>query len=230
MSGYESPALKNQRRGYLICFSGIDGSGKTVHSISTYQDLQKSGRKCRYLWFGTPYLISFPFMALCRFLNLTSRYQVTDRLAVSEHQYYKNKTVAFLWPWVQFLDLFIYTFFDVRLPMWVKTSIVCDRFVHDILVEVMADVDDALLPKKRVGKLILNLKPKGTITFFLDVNVKDAYRRRPDVPNLRYLTRRMGFHRLIRAIRGADVTVVDANQPFIRVQDRIKAKLNRQAD
>jgi thymidylate kinase len=222
----ENAKHSNKHAG-LICFSGIDGSGKTAHSLRTYQDLQKSGRKCRYLWFGTPYFISYPFMALCRFLNLTSRYQVSNKLVVSEHQYYKNKPVAFLWPWIQFLDLSVYTFFEVRLPIWAKSSIVCDRFIHDILVELMADVNDALLLKKPVGRLILKLKPKGTTTFFLDVNVKDAFQRRPDVPNLRYLTRRMNYHRLIRAIADADVTVVDANQPFITVQEEIAADLNR---
>jgi thymidylate kinase len=214
----------------LICFSGIDGSGKTVHALRTLQDLNKSDRKWRYLWFGTPYFISFPFMALCRFLNLTSRYQVTDKLIVSEHQYYRNKTIALLWPWIQFVDLLTYTFFEVWLPIWAKTSIVCDRFVHDTLIDVMADVDDELLPKKPVGKLILRLRPKNTITFFLDVNVKDAYQRRPDVPNLRYLTRRMNLHNAIRAILNEEVTVVNADQPFIRVQERIMAELNRARD
>lgn len=196
----------------MVCLIGIDGSGKTAHAQSILLDLQKSGVKCKYVWFGNAYFLSYPFMAFCRVLSLTDTHRVANEATCSEHQYYKNKAVALLWPWVQVMDLVFFTILRVYLPLWRNFTVVCDRFVQDILVEIMADVDDNQLHKKLVGLPILRLKPRSAMVFLLDVNEAIALRRKHDVPNLRYLTRRRNNYRLIS--RDLKIPIVRAQGSF----------------
>jgi len=80
------------------------------------------------------------------------------------------RPVALTWPWVQFIDPMFFTILRVYLPPWRNFTIVCDRFVHDILVEIMANVNDNQLHEKLVGLSILRLRPKSAMVFLLDAN------------------------------------------------------------
>jgi thymidylate kinase len=205
----------------MVCFSGIDGSGKTAHAKETVSELQRSGRKCRYLWFGTPYFLSYPFMAFCRFLNLTRRHYLSDGISVSEHQYYRNRVVAWLWPWIQYLDLSLFVLLRVYVPLWRDFAVVCDRFVHDTLVEIMADVNDNALFEKFVGGLILNLTPRYAKVFFLDIDEHRAFERRNDVPNLGYLTRRRNCYNLIGIHKNMNISIINGKRSFDQVHQEV---------
>jgi thymidylate kinase len=207
----------------VICLIGIDGSGKTTHARKIISHLQKSGEKCRYLWFGTPYFLSYPFMVICRILGLTETHRLPNEMTCSEHQYYRNKPVALIWPWVQFLDLALFVFLQVYVSLLFEYTVVCDRFVYDILVEIMADVNDNKLHHKLIGRLILRLKPRSAVVFLMDVDEMTAFRRRYDVPNLRYLTRRRNDFRLIAEHQ--NIPIINANQPFFLVHKEITQQL-----
>jgi hypothetical protein len=158
-------------------------------------------------------------MVICRVLGLTESHRLANRETCSEHQYYRNKAVASVWPWVQLLDLAFLVFFQVYVLLLLEFTVVCDRFVYDALVEIMADVDDHKLYKKLVGRLILGLKPRSAKVSFIDVNEMTAFRRKGDVPNLKFLTRRRNDFRLIAEYQS--IPIINANQPFFLVHKEI---------
>ncbi|MGA3192910.1 MAG: hypothetical protein ABSD73_10435 [Candidatus Bathyarchaeia archaeon] len=203
----------------LICLSGIDGSGKTTHALEIVSCLQKSGKKCRYVWFGAPYFLSYPFMVICRMLGLTETRYLSNRLIFSEHQYHRNRPVALVWPWIQLMDLALFVFMQVYMSLLFGFAVVCDRFIYDILVEIMVDVDDEELHHKRIGQLILHLKPRSAIVFLIDVDEMTAFERKCDVPDLKYLTRRRNDFRLIA--ESQNIPILNANQPFFLVHKEI---------
>jgi thymidylate kinase len=145
-------------------------------------------------------------------------------MSCSEHRYYKNKPIALIWPWIQLSDLIVFVGLRVYVPLWRGFTVVCDRFVHDILVEIMADVSDNKLYDKLVGRLILGLKPRSAAVFLLDVDEKTSLRRKQDIPNLTYLTRRRNSYQLITHHLG--VPIVDAEQPFICVHKHLVEQIN----
>jgi len=208
----------------VICLIGIDGSGKTTHARKIISHLQQSGDKCRYVWFGTPYFLSYPFMIICRTLGLTEIHRLPNKVICSEHQYYRNKPVALIWPWIQFLDLALFVFLQVYVSLLLEFTVVCDRFVYDILVEIMADINDTKLYEKLVGRLILRLKPRSTVVFFLDVNEKTALIRKQDIPNVRYLTCRRNNYCLIS--RDLNILTADAERPFNCVQKHLVGQID----
>lgn len=211
------------QRAKTICLIGIDGSGKTIHARKIISHLQKSGEKCRYVWFGTPYFFSYPFMVICRMLGLTETHRLPNEVTCSEHQYHRNGPIALIWPWVQFLDLAIFVTLRVYIWLWQGFTVVCDRFIYDALVELMADTGDERLHEKLVGRLILKLKPKLNMVFLLDVDETVAFRRKLDLPNLSYLVRRRRNYYLIA--NHLHIPIINAERPFYLVHKEIIKQL-----
>jgi thymidylate kinase len=180
-----------------ICLVGGDGTGKTAHATKIIEELRVKGKNCRYAWFGQPYLLSYPFMFLCNKLGYTKNHTLPNRIVCQEHQYYKNKALASVWPWIQLFDLSVLVLFRVCVPVWRGTTVVCDRFVHDALVELTTDVGDKELYRKRIGRLILALKPSFVFIIRLNVNAQTAFARRNDVPDERFLRVRRDNYQII---------------------------------
>lgn len=197
----------------------MDGTGKTTHSRGLIDHLRMSGIKCRYVWFGNAYFFSYPFMIICRILGLTNIYHVANGLSVSEHQYYKNKTISQMWPWVQFLDAVIFVNLRVKLLLLRGFTIVCDRFIPDILVELMIDVNNDKLYEELVGRLMLRLMPRSSLVIMLCVDEKTSWQRKDDVPELRYLSRRKKKYQLIG--HSMRIPIVSAEGPIASVQGRL---------
>ena len=216
------------QRNSAICLIGIDGSGKTTHALRIVSNLQQSGAKSKYVWFGTPYFLSYPFMVICRVLGLTETHHLQNGLTVSEHRYYLNKPVALIFPWIQFLDLSVFVFSRVYLAIFLGFTVVCDRFVHDTLSELMADVNDDALDRRIIGRLILGLKPRRASVFLLDVDEVTALRRRPDVPSLKYLAQRR--KNLLTISKHADVQVINANDGFSSIHERLTNSSGRNCE
>lgn len=202
----------------MICLIGIDGSGKTAHAFKIIVDLQKNGEKCKYVWFGSSYFFSYLCMAFGRLLGFT-RLSRTSSLIIPEHEYYRNRPLALMWPWIQLVDLTILIPFRVYIPLWRGYRLVCDRFIPDILVEIMTDIRDKKLYDKLVGRLILKTVPRFAKTILLDVDESIASRRKLDIPSLKYLAYRRSNYISLSDLLG--IPVIDARQSFMTVHGRI---------
>jgi len=184
----------------MICMVGIDGSGKTTQALVLLTHLKRRKMRCKYVWLRRPYFLSLPFMVFCRILGLTVIQHASNGKTFSEHRYYKNRVVTMIWPWLQLIDLIFMITLRVYLPLWIGFFLVCDRFIHDLVVDVMSDVHQDDLHKKFVGRLALKLTPKSAIVFLFDVEEPCiAFRRKTDLPNLMYLATRRRLYHLIAA-------------------------------
>jgi thymidylate kinase len=203
----------------VVCLVGGDGTGKTAHAKKIVTDLNKSGAKCRYVWFGQPYLLSYPFMFFCNKLGYTQNHVLPNKIVCQEHQYYRNRALTLVWPWIQLFDLAVLVLSRVYLPVWRGTTVVCDRFIYDTLVELMADTDDRELYRKTAGKLILSLKPAFALIIRLNVKAQMAFERKNDVPDVRFLRVRRDNYEIIG--RQFKIKTINAEQPFDFVHHEI---------
>jgi len=217
----KAPKEKNR----VICIIGMDGSGKTTHSRRLVDYLRESGIKCKYIWFGTASFLSYPFMIICRMLGFTRIHNLPNGLAIPEHQYYRNRPISSIWPWIQFLDAFTLVNLRVKVPLWRGFTIVCDRFVPDILVDLMTDVNDNRLYEKLIGRLMLRLTPRHSLFVSLRVSEKTAWTRKDDIPGLMYLSRRKeGYHLLTNHLR---TQVIDTEESIFSVQQRLTSLVDK---
>jgi thymidylate kinase len=206
-------------RRYGVCLIGVDGTGKTAHSMALVAHLRRSGIKCTYMWFGFAYFFSWPFMVFCRILGYTKIHHLAGGISVSERKYYKNKAISKIWPCIQLIDTLILSILRLTSLRWRDLTVVCDRFIPDIIVDLMADVDDDKIYKKRIGQYMFRLIPKPLFTICLDVTEETAQKRKKDIPGLEYLTRRRRLYHLVSSELG--IPVVNAEEPFPSVQRRL---------
>lgn len=200
----------------LICIVGIDGSGKTAHARKLLFQMKRSGKKCKYIWFREPYFFSFPLMYLCRTLHFTKRIPLPNKRSQSEHVY-NIDPIALVWPWVRFIDLIVWSVWQVYVPIWLGFDVLCDRFIHDVLVDTMIDIDDLKLHKARVGQLMLKLVPSFSTIVMFDINERIASERKNDIPHLEYLvSRRRLYHELSSFL---NIPIINTDKPFNSVHE-----------
>lgn len=195
----------------LICIIGIDGSGKTAHAKKLLSELKKSGRKCKYVWSREPYFFSFPLMYFYCILHFTKTVCVPDKQIQSEHKY-NVKPVALVWPWVRLVDLIIWIIWQVYIPIWRGSVVICDRFIHDILVDTMIDINNLRLYNALVGQLILKLIPSFSMVVMLDISEATASQRKNDITHLEYLVvRRRLYHEIAFYLK---IPIINTDKPF----------------
>jgi thymidylate kinase len=61
------------------------------------------------------------------------------------------------------------------------TSIVCDRFVYDTLIDLSVATKDHEIYKKPVGKLFLKLIPKNALFIMLNLDKTTIFSRRSEL-------------------------------------------------
>lgn len=167
----------------FLCITGIDGVGKTTHVNLILEHLRGKGIKCQYKWLRFHYLFSLPLLVFCRVVGYTRVSTLGDSQKCSYHEFYKSRFVSSVYPWILFVDTFLFTTIKVYIPMFFGISIVCDRFVYDTLIDVAVATKDHEIYKKTVGKLFLKLIPKNAHLVMLSLDKSTIFLRRPELKN-----------------------------------------------
>jgi thymidylate kinase len=96
--------------------------------------------------------------------------------------------------------------------------ILCDRFVLDTIVDLIHDTGDDRFLKAFLGKFLVALSRQSN-TMVLDVNEREAFNRKRDIPSINYVIARRGTYlRLAKAMR---LTIIDAGKEPDEVHKRI---------
>ena len=108
----------------------------------------------------------------------------------AERRFYLNEALARVWPWLFAIDTFINFIFRIKFRKILGYVILCDRFIPDVLVDLMCETRDFQLPRRVVGRMLLSLVPGDSKLVIVDVREKTAYTRKNDIPSLVYLKER----------------------------------------
>ncbi len=185
------------KNGRLICLIGIDGTGKSTHITKLIDMLSKNDINCRHVRCGAHvrfatgiiYIIS-RFFGLDKNYNCEGRYIHTPQFP----EVFKNKVLLLIWPYAVLIDMFILISIRIKFPLLFNSFVFSDRYVHDVLVESMVAMRDFELYKRKPGTFLLNfVKPYKVI--LLDLDEKDAFDRKNDIPDMDYLTARRNLYR-----------------------------------
>lgn len=168
-------------RTMFICITGIDGVGKTTHVNLIIEYLRGKGIKCQYKWLRFHHLFSLPLLAFCRVVGYTRASTLENYQKCSYHEFYKSRFISSVYPWILFVDTFLFTTIKVYIPMFFGISIVSDRFIYDTLIDVAVATRDHKIYKKTVGKLFLKLIPKNAHFVMLALDKSIILSRRPEL-------------------------------------------------
>lgn len=204
----------------FIYICGIDGSGKTTQINLISKHLCVRQLRYKYVWLRWAAFISYPFLAFCRLLKYT-QWKIIRRSNIKypEHAFYKNRAIVKVWTWLFSIDIFLYSILRVKIPIKIGYHVLCDRFVLDAVVDLIIETKNIRLLRDLAGRLLLALIPKQSIVIMLDIDEKEAFKRKKDIPSINYLRKRRELYLMLADI--LKIPIVDGRQNAERVHKEI---------
>lgn len=214
-------------KAFLICFTGIDGTGKTTLSKELVKSLKRGGVKCKYVYGRLNPFILKPFILVGEWVFLRekdmfrnySEYSNTKRRAIEKYSFLSR-----IYQQILLLDYVIQIFFRVKLPLIFGKNIICDRYVYDtVITDLSVDMNYS---KDKVINMLNNLLrffPKPNMTFLIDVPEEMAYKRKNDTPSIEYLKeRRMVYLDVGKEYR---MVILDGSKKLEELQREIEERV-----
>ncbi len=191
-----------RQRFIYIC--GCDGTGKTTQAKILLAKVKRQGAKTRHLWLRFPFLFSVPLLAYARLAGW-SWFEQTEGTRHGYWNFARSLILRRVFPWVLLLDAAVAAVRRVYIPLWLGHSVICERFVLDMLVDLAVACDQRQIHKRLPGTLFLRLIPRRSTVIVLDLDAKSIRARRPDLEYDRRLEERLLLFRQLAADLGLPV-------------------------
>jgi len=207
----------------FVCFTGVDGSGKTTHAKRISGYLGRKHFDCTYVWGASRPILSYSFFALTRALGYwkhTKKNAYTDPLEFAPQVI--RRRLAIFWRFLLFIDYQIKTTFAIRFPLFLGKAVVCDRYFYDLLMELELSKTNSA----RFTFLLSESLPKPIVTFFMVISDELAINRR-DFPQSFFSRRNrvlIDFSRIFNFVIIDSSKTIEENQEIIRqvVAERLR--------
>jgi len=174
----------------LICFFGVDGSGKSTLSSYLYEELKRREMDVSYTWWfegDNTWLRRF-LRKFVKNVQTTSdspgskNATLNENLEMSESNKYLVKIFKNTFPWLVFVDYFKFTILNLTIPMKFKSKkvMIFDRFYLDTVFAIYKEFN---LSKNTFFKVIgIYKRLIGTpdIIFIIHVKPETALSRKKD--------------------------------------------------
>lgn len=146
----------------VIYLMGIDGSGKTTVVEWLERTLKEEGYEVCTYWLRFNHSLSKPLLAFCRLVGLT-RYEHIEEIRVGYHEFYRSRSISWLYVFFQYLDALRVMQFKVKPSLRKRnTVVILDRYVYDIIVDLEIDTGIKNLDCSFWGRALIRLLPKNT--------------------------------------------------------------------
>lgn len=202
----------------IICFTGIDGSGKTVQARALVARLNAAGHPAVYAWTGGRSYVTRPLIWLAKRLLRAPKpaspapEAATDKGAQyrsylsSTRRLFKHKFVAGLWRQISLIEHTGEILVAVLPHVLRGRIVVCDRYIHDSTIgtAVLAGVPATELPQL-LRLPALYPVPRPAQWFLIDVPAEVAFCRRDDVVDVAFLEKRIPLYHAAAQALGMDV-------------------------
>lgn len=204
--------------GMLVCFSGIDGSGKTTQAELLVEEFEKQGVDAGHVWARWRPSVSYLLMGV---LYVTLGWRRKD--------YSKSAVLRRIWGYFLLADQMLF-FARYIYPKLRRGGVVCvDRYVVDQLVEMRYDG----LFNERAARLIEAMLPTPDVTFVMDVPPDVALDRKDDTQEMldrlgidedarSYLSERRRL--FLEVAEASDADVVDTTRSLEETQEEIRER------
>lgn len=201
------------RKRIIVCFAGMDGTGKTSHATKIVERFKDMGVPCQYVWYGWTVRVSYPLMALIYLI--TGGYRRKD--------YHKNKVLRRIWNYVIIIDFLYLYLAKIKIPHLIGKNVVCDRYVYAWMADLMYDG----LYSENATKILLKLIAKPDLVFMLDVpedvsdlrkdDTKDAVNIKDSHNAIDYLS----IHRknYLNIAKSLNIPVIDTTKEFMELNE-----------
>lgn len=182
----------------FIYITGCDGTGKTTQTRFLLEQFRSQGINVKHIWLRFPFLFSLPLLFYARLRRL-SWYERHRTVIHGYWDFQSSWIMRNIFPWVLLLDASILALVKVFVPLWKGETIICERFVFDILVDLSIAFNDHYFIDKVAGRFFVKLLPKNPIVVILTLDYKSLQKRRFDLIYDHRLKERLQAYEILAA-------------------------------
>jgi thymidylate kinase len=164
----------------LITFTGIDGSGKSTISKALVEKMKTRNIDARYLWWFEAENSLFR-----RFLRISSGTKMKKK-AIEKKKLPESSFIKTLYQYMILLDYQRQTIFKVWMPSMLGKTIVCDRYIYDIVVSFAMEFGYSRKRAKDMLSFLRSISPVPDIEFYVDIPPEVALSRKKDIISLEH--------------------------------------------
>lgn len=180
-----------KKRLRFVCFTGIDGSGKTTLAKKLTSFLKEKNLPAIYVYGRFKLIFTKPMVLFANKLFLKN-HDISRNYTVYVNKkkalFRKHKIGAIFYLYALLADYLLQLLIKVVVPLLMGKIVVCDRYIYDtIITDIAVDMN---LSRGQVISLIdkcFLFFPKPSITFIVDVPEHVAQSRKNDIPCMEYL-------------------------------------------
>ncbi len=212
------------KKGFLICFTGLDGTGKTTLSKRLTKFLGTQGIKCSYVYARLKPFISRPFIVIGEIVFLRKKNIFENYIEYSNIKKNAIKKYSFLsaiYQQILILDYILQIFLKINIPLILGRNIVCDRYIYDtVITDISVDMNYS---KGKVIKTLYKLFylcPKPDIIFLVDIPENIAFARKNDIPSIMYLKDRRDAYLIVG--KEFNVSILDGTKSLNMLDSMIQ--------
>lgn len=210
------------KRREFIYLTGCDGTGKTTQVQLLQKEMQAKAVKTRQVWLRFPFFFSALLLVYAR-LRGYSRQEVVDGTRHGYWDFRHSWLMKHAFPYVMLLDAALAAGWMIYLPLWRGETVLCERFVLDMLVDLGVAYGEPHFYARWPGSLYLRLLPAGARLFILDLDLESLRLRRADLHGDRKLRERLEAFRILA--EGLHLHTISSAPPAIEVNRQIMAAL-----
>lgn len=182
--------------GDFVYVTGCDGTGKSTQARLLLEHYHNQATPVRHLWLRFPFFLTMPLLAYARLRGL-SWYEERNGVRQGYWDFRRSRLLRLLLPWLLLIDASVAALVKVFWPLWRGETIVCERFVFDMLVDLALAFDEPNFHRKTPGRFFLRLLPRQAHCAILYLDVETLRARRSDLELDRLLSARLdAFQRL----------------------------------
>ena len=169
----------------VVCFTGLDGSGKTSHVLALMAELRKRGIPSKHVWCRWFPGLADPF-----------HFVIRKTLGYTAEKYKFCKPLKIIYQCLIFWDYSISIIFKIRIPAMLSNCVLLiDRYIYDTLADLdFIQFNVSIFFKK----LLIMMNPRPNITFLIDVPPQVASSRKNEIQLIEAKRYRKIYHDLAK--------------------------------
>jgi len=210
-------------KGILIVFTGIDGSGKTTLAKNLTLTLRKNNINAKYVYNTYRPLLLLPAISLARITLLRGKHMYNNPEGKRAQKIIRNRAVSNLYMYLVIFDYCFQTFFKVKIPLMFGKILICDRYVYDLVINFVAELDLSVKEMKKLLAKLFYVLPKPDMVFLVDVNEEVAYKRKSDIPSKEFLAIRRSIY--LSIANQYEMEVLDGTKMLEKLQKDLKGAI-----
>ena len=179
-------------RTQFIYICGADGTGKSTQAQLLIDYYRKQSTRCKHLWLRFPFFLSLPFLFYARWRG-NSWHEVTNGVDHGYWDFQRPWLMRFVFPYCLFIDAAVASIFKIYLPLRLGYTIVCERFVIDMMVDLTISTGDIPYHTDKFDRF-LKLIPREAVIIGLAAPISVVTKRRPDLKYDRNLGDRLSVY------------------------------------